>query len=101
MSESNSSGGGGLGIGGVVTVVFITLKALEVDPVANWSWGFVLFGPLLITLAFWFVFFGLIAGVLGASAAGSGFSRWMGRRHMSRMMQQVYDEEAKEAEEDK
>lgn len=99
MSESEK--GGGLGIVGVVTVVFITLKALEVPPVANWSWGFVIFGPFLISLAFWLVFFGLIGGVFGVGAAGSGISRWFGQRRMYRMMQQVYEEEAKETEEDK
>jgi len=98
---SEREGGGGLGIVGVVTVVFITLKALEVPPVASWSWGFAIFGPFLIALAFWLVLFGLIGGVLGAGAAGSGISRWFGRRRMFRMMQQVYEEEAKEAEEDK
>jgi hypothetical protein len=98
---SENSGRGGLGICGVVTVVFITLKALEVDPVANWSWGFVLFGPLLITLAFWLVFFVLIGGVLGVGAAGAGMSSWFGRRHMRRMMANVHEQERKEAEEDK
>ena len=100
MSE-NSSGGGGLGIVGVATIVLVTLKIAQVAPVAGWSWFLVLFGPLLCGIAFWIVFFGLIVGVLGVGAAGAGTSSWMGRRHMRKMNKLADDEEEKEREEPK
>lgn len=44
---------GGLGIVGTVTVVLIVLKLAEVDPVAGWSWPFVLLGPWVCSLVAW------------------------------------------------
>jgi hypothetical protein len=97
MSDNNS-GEGGLGIVGVVTVVFITLKALEIAPVADWSWGFVIFGPFLIGISFWLVVFGLFGAVLGVGAAGAGLSSWFGRRQMRKFNEMADVEEEKERE---
>lgn len=33
--------GGGIGIFGLLGVIFITLKVLEIGPVATWSWWWV------------------------------------------------------------
>lgn len=45
--KNNTSGGSGLGLGGVLGVVFIVLKLVGV---INWSWWWVL-SPLWISLA--------------------------------------------------
>ena len=39
----------GLGLGGILTIIFVTLKVLEIGPVAAWSWWWVL-SPLWIGL---------------------------------------------------
>lgn len=56
MSSERSSGG--MGITGVLTVVFVTLKLLEVAPVASWGWLWVL-SPVWIgfTLVFLLMLF--------------------------------------------
>lgn len=99
--SSESGEGGGLGIVGVVTVVFITLKALAIEPVASWSWGFAIFGPFLISLAFWLVVFGLFFGVLGFGTMSSGVSSWFGRRYLSKLERMADAAEKKEREEGK
>jgi len=60
VSDSGSSGG--LGLGGVLGVVFITLKVLEIEPVYSWGWGWVL-SPIWITLLLILFFFGLFFGI--------------------------------------
>ena len=45
MSEQNSSGGGGIGFVGLLTIVFIVLKLCEV---ITWSWWWVL-SPIWIS----------------------------------------------------
>ena len=47
MSNKSSSSSSGMGCGGVVQVVFIVLKLLDL---INWSWWWVL-SPSLISLA--------------------------------------------------
>lgn len=59
---SNSNSGGGIGLGGVLLVVFIVLKLCEV---IAWSWWWVLC-PLWIPIAVWLVLV-VIAGI---------FSNW-------------------------
>jgi hypothetical protein len=66
MSNSNSSSGGGIGLCGIVFVVFLILKLAEVGVVANWSWWWVtapLWGPLALVLAV-LLFIGMVAGGL-------------------------------------
>lgn len=53
-----SNGGGGIGLGGVLLVVFIVLKLCEV---IAWSWWWVLC-PLWIPIAIWLVLV-VIAGI--------------------------------------
>ena len=51
---------GGLGIGTVLFLIFLTLKLAEVGPVAQWSWWWVT-SPLWIPLAL----VGVIATIVG------------------------------------
>ena len=51
---------GGLGIGTILFLIFLTLKLAEVGPVAEWSWWWV-FSPIWIPLAI----VGVIAMVIG------------------------------------
>ena len=53
MSDSNTSTSGGIGVFGLLGVVFITLKILAIEPVVHWSWWAVLaplWGPVLLIL---------------------------------------------------
>ena len=59
MSNSNSDGG--IGLGGVLLVVFIVLKLCEV---IAWSWWWVLC-PLWIPIAVWLVLV-VIAGIFSS-----------------------------------
>jgi len=52
---------GGLGIGTILFLIFLTLKLAEVGPVADWSWWWVT-SPLWIPLA--------LVGVIVAIAVG-------------------------------
>ena len=52
---------GGLGIGTILFLIFLTLKLAEVEPVADWSWWWVT-SPLWIPLA--------LVGVIAAIAVG-------------------------------
>lgn len=58
---SNSNSGGGIGLGGVLLVVFIVLKLCEV---IAWSWWWVLC-PLWIPIAVWLVLV-VIAGIFSS-----------------------------------
>jgi hypothetical protein len=51
---------GGLGIGTILFLIFLTLKLAEVGPVAKWSWWWVT-SPLWIPLAL----VGVIATIVG------------------------------------
>jgi len=98
LSESSSSGGGGLGIAGVAIVVLVTLKLAGVAPVADWSWAFVIFAPILAALVFVFLLIGVVGGVLGVGVAGLGISEWFGRRKMRNLMEKADKAEAEENE---
>lgn len=50
---------GGLGIGTILFLIFLTLKLAEIGPVAKWSWWWVT-SPLWIP----FAFIGAIAAVM-------------------------------------
>lgn len=65
--SSDSSGGGGLGILGVIGVVFVTLKLLAVQPVASWSWFWVL-SPFWIAILLGLTMFVLV--LLGFQLTG-------------------------------
>lgn len=67
MSESNKQttySGGGIGFGGLLAIVFITLKLCGV---ISWSWLWVL-SPLWIPLALALVFVGFCLGMAGLVA---------------------------------
>jgi hypothetical protein len=51
---------GGLGIGTILFLIFLTLKLAEIGPVAKWSWWWVT-SPLWIP----FAFIGAIAAIAG------------------------------------
>jgi hypothetical protein len=53
---------GGLGIGTILFLIFLTLKLAEIGPVAKWSWWWV-FSPLWIPFAF---IGAIVAVMLGA-----------------------------------
>lgn len=59
MSDKKATAGG-LGIGTILFLIFLTLKLAEVGPVAKWSWWWVC-SPLWIPLAL----VGLIGMILG------------------------------------
>lgn len=54
MSKSTSSSSSGIGFVGLLTIVFIVLKLLEITAVAKWTWWWVL-SPLWISTALWIV----------------------------------------------
>lgn len=56
-SKVSSTASGGVGLGGLIFIVFLFLKLAEIGQVANWSWWWVT-SPLWIPLA-------LVLGVLG------------------------------------
>lgn len=53
---------GGLGLGTVLFLIFLTLKLAEVGPVAKWSWWWVT-SPLWIPLAL-VIFIAVIIGII-------------------------------------
>ena len=57
MSESKSSSSSGIGVLGLLGVVFVTLKLLGITAVAEWSWWYV-------TMPFW----GCLALIFGIFA---------------------------------
>ena len=67
MAESTSSGG--ISFGGLLTIVFITLK---LTGYIDWSWWWVL-SPFWIPLAIFFgvVFIGAILAMIGAIVFGN------------------------------
>ena len=77
MSNSNTSSNG-LGIGGVLTLIFITLKLAEVGVVAKWSWLWVL-SPLWITAA-------LVLTIAGLCIVFVVVGEWIDRRRNLRKL---------------
>jgi len=56
------------GTGGVLTLIFIVLKLVGVEPISHWSWIWVL-SPMWISLALFFVMmflFLVFAGIIAA-----------------------------------
>ena len=54
---------GGLGLGTVLFLIFLTLKLAEVGPVAKWSWWWVT-SPLWIPLTLFGLIFAVILGII-------------------------------------
>ena len=61
MSDKKATTGG-LSIGTVLFLIFLTLKLAEVGPVANWSWWWVT-SPLWIPLALIGVIVTIVVGI--------------------------------------
>ena len=59
MSKEKTASGG-IGLGGLIFIVFLVMKLAEIGQVANWSWWWVT-SPLWIPIA-------LILGVMGIIA---------------------------------
>lgn len=59
--SSNSSGGGGIGLGGVITVILLILKLSGVINI-SWLWVFV---PAIIGILFWVLLFIIILVITG------------------------------------
>lgn len=57
MSDKNNSTAGGIGLCGLLTIVFIVLKLTKV---ITWSWIWVL-APIWIPMAIWLVLIVLVA----------------------------------------
>lgn len=55
MNNKQLASSGGIGILGIIQVVFIILKLLGIAPVATWAWSVVLI-PLWISLGLWAIF---------------------------------------------
>ena len=70
MSDKKATTGG-LGIGTVLFLIFLTLKLAEVGPVAKWSWWWVT-SPLWIPLA---LIGTIVAIVVGIAVITSKFSK--------------------------
>ena len=71
MSVNTEVSSSGIGFGGVVFIVFLTLKLLSVEPVASWSWWWVTC-PLWIPYALIFGIIGIVllfTAIVGAIAA--------------------------------
>ena len=79
MSDKVKVGSGGIGIFGLLGVIFVTLKLLGLGAVASWSWWLVL-APFWGPVAFVIVCF--IAGLLIAMtglAIGGLYKAWKDR----------------------
>jgi hypothetical protein len=61
--KSKASAGGGVGIGGLLTVAFVVMKLAGIGAVAHWSWWWVL-APAWISFAI--VLVGVVVLVVGA-----------------------------------
>ena len=61
MSDKKATTGG-LGIGTVLFLIFLTLKLAEVGPVAKWSWWWVT-SPLWIPLALVGIITAIVIGI--------------------------------------
>jgi hypothetical protein len=67
MSEKSAAPGGGIGVTGLLLVLFVGLKLAGIGVVATWSWWWVL-SPLWIPLALFLLVVAGIALVAGGVA---------------------------------
>lgn len=75
MSSNVEVRSGGIGLCGMVFIVFLILKLAEIGAVASWSWWWVtapLWGPFVLVLGIVAVIF-LFAGI--AALLGAAFDR--------------------------
>lgn len=72
MSDSKSSSSGGIGLCGILTIIFVVLKVTGTGAVAHWSWLWVL-SPLWIGFALGVTF------LVGFLVLG-GIAAWLSNR---------------------
>ena len=81
MAESSSSSSAGIGLSGLLTVIFVCAKVFGFEPVASWSWWLVLC-PLWIGLA---IFLGILSvigiGILIAAVVSTISENRSYRKH--------------------
>mgnify|MGYP003419419908 FL=1 len=79
MPESKSSSSGS-GVLTILLVIFVTLKLLNVDPVARWSWWWVM-SPFWLPL-------GVLLAIFAPIMIYKLIANWFGRaREMQRVME--------------
>lgn len=78
MSDNGGSSGGA-GVVTIALVVLVTLKLAEVEPVASWSWLWVV-SPLWMALSLAACVFVLGATMIGIGSAFSRVSSWREKR---------------------
>lgn len=83
--SNNSSNNTGLGICGVLFIVFLVLKLAAIGQVAHWSWWWVfapLWMPIGLVIGIWLV----IALLAGCAALIGMIGEWSTRRARMRSM---------------
>ena len=71
MSEKSTSYNGGVGVMGLLGVVFVTMKLIGIEPVASWSWWWVtapFWGGIALVLVI--ICIVLLVAVVAAALAG-------------------------------
>lgn len=71
MSTTSNTSGGGIGVAGILGIIFVCAKVFGVAPIASWSWWWVLcpfWIGMAIVLCLW-AFIGLGAAVVAAIVA--------------------------------
>lgn len=76
VADSNNSSSGGIGLAGVVFVVFLILKLAEIGVVATWSWWWVT-SPLWIG-------FGVVLALAAIAFVVGGVASYASRRNRLR-----------------
>ena len=75
VSGNSSSASSGIGVTGILTVIFVCAKGFAWEPVASWIWLWVL-GPTLIPLGI----VAFIVACMGVAYGLAAFSDWMKKR---------------------
>ena len=89
MRSDKQKSSGGASLPTIVAAVFIVLKLVGVEPIASWSWWFVIFVPFIASFAIFFGLFALLAFVIGTFAGGVTVGEWFARRRrIKRMMRE-------------
>ncbi len=84
MSNRNNTSGG-IGLCGLLFIVFIVMKLAKIGVVASWSWWWVtapLWAPTIAVLGIW-AMLALVVGIFGAVSGGISH-----RRRLSRLMRE-------------
>lgn len=85
MAQSNTTSGG-IGLFGVLGVVFIALKLANAGDVAAWGWGWVLapfWGPLAVVVGGLAVYAAALGLIWLVGSVAQAISEWAKRRDMA------------------